>query len=301
VAATNPLSALSAEKDGGLQFWMEKVVERSEHVRKEWSSDSVHDLRVALRRCRTMADALHQIEPGPGWRKVKKASRELFDSLGDLRDAQVERGWVKQLTPSGDMIRRYMLGVLSRLEHKRQAEASRALDRFDEKSWRKLTRKLESKAAQFPLESIVFQRLALERLDEAVELCQRARKGRSRVAWHRLRIGVKRFRYIVENFLPQRYQEWAPELKRMQDLLGEVHDLDVLRVEVRRRSTAFEETAVADWLKKIENERNGRLEEFRARVSDRISPWQVWRGGLPFVSTPRSTPPPQRAAAASAG
>ena len=75
----------------------------------------------------------------------------------------------------------------------------------------------------------MFQRLALTRLNEAAELYQRARKGRSRIAWHRLRIGLKGFRYTLENFMPQRYQPWSEDLKRIQDLLGEVHDMDVLR------------------------------------------------------------------------
>ena len=75
----------------------------------------------------------------------------------------------------------------------------------------------------------MFQRLALTRLNEALELYERARKGRSRIAWHRLRIGLKGFRYTLENFMPQRYQPWSEDLKRVQDLLGEVHDLDVLR------------------------------------------------------------------------
>ena len=45
--------------------------------------------------------------------------------------------------------------------------------------------------------------------------------------YHRLRIAIKRFRYIVENFLPLQHAAWSDDLKQVQDLLGEVHDLDV--------------------------------------------------------------------------
>jgi CHAD domain-containing protein len=297
MALTSSLPGFSAENQIGFDTWMERVLERAEGVRKDWGPDAVHDLRVTLRRCRTMADALGEIAPGSGWRRVKKESRELFDVLGDLRDTQVERGWIKRLAPSGDAVRRHMLRLLSRQERKHRAEAVRALDRFDAKAWRKLARKLAPKAEEFPLESIVFQRLALERLNEAVELYQRARKGRSRVAWHRLRIGVKRFRYIVENFLPQRYEAWAPELKRMQDSLGEVHDLDVLRIEVRRRCDGLEESGPAALLKRIEKERMARLQEFRARVSEPNSPWHVWRAEILSGSAQKATSGPDRAAA----
>jgi CHAD domain-containing protein len=301
MALTFSMPGFSPENQIGLDAWMERVIQRAETVRKDWNAAAVHDLRVALRRCRTMADALNEIAPGSGWRRVKKQSRELFDALGDLRDTQVEQVTVRRLAPSRDALRKHMLQHLANQERKRREASALALDAFDGKSWRKLSRKLQSISEQFPLESIVFQRLALERLNQAVDLCQRARKGRSRVAWHRLRIGLKRFRYIVENFLPQRYATWAPELKRMQDLLGEVHDLDVLRAEIRSRCGTFEEGVVAAWLNKIEKERTARLEEFRARVSEPNSPWHAWRAELPFGYAAKASPAPERAFAAHVG
>ena len=76
--------------------------------------------------------------------------------------------------------------------------------------------------------SALFKHLALERWTEARELHRRALRNRSQLAFHQLRIGLKRFRYIVENFLPDQHAAWSDDLKELQDLLGEVHDLDVL-------------------------------------------------------------------------
>ena len=64
-------------------------------------------------------------------------------------------------------------------------------------------------------------------LAAARELHNRALRNRSQVAFHTLRIGLKRFRYIVENFLPIEHKAWSNDFKEMQDLLGDVHDLDV--------------------------------------------------------------------------
>jgi CHAD domain-containing protein len=227
-----------------------------------------------------MAEALAEVNPAPGWRRLKKSSRALFHTLGVLRDTQVERDWIKKLGAPGDPIRRHVLRILAAQERENRARAERALHRFDRKEWRKLSRKLPHKAQFFPLESVVFQRLALASLNEAVALERRARKGRSRVAWHRLRIGVKRFRYLVENFLPKRHAAWGGDLKRMQDLLGEVHDLDVLRLEVRRHCSALDSAAVAAWLEKIEAERKKRLDEYRAKTNDKEFLWLAWRHSL---------------------
>lgn len=275
-----PVSSRVSSKSIGLELWMNRVLEEADSVQRTWGAEAVHDLRVAIRRCRTMADALSEVNPGPGWRKLKKASRQVFQTLGLLRDLQVEREWVQKLGAPGEPVRRHLLRVLSREIKIRRDKAERALDQMDRKEWKKLARKLGAKAQFFPLESVVFQRLALGSLDEAVELYHRARRGHSRIAWHRLRIGLKEFRYIVENFLPHRYESWGEELKRMQDLLGEVHDLDVLRVEIRRRCTGLDPGAVADWMDRIERERRTKLEQLIARVGEKDSLWHVWRTGL---------------------
>jgi CHAD domain-containing protein len=259
---------------------MDRVVELAEVVHNSWGADQVHDLRVALRRCRTMADALSDVNPSSGWRRLRKASRGLFDALGELRDAQVERAWVKKLGAPGDPVRKHMLRLLSSKEHKLRKGAEKALDEFDCKNWRKWARKLQSKAELFAPESVVFQRQAVASLNEAVELYGRARRGRSRIAWHRLRIGLKRFRYVVENFLPQRYEAWAEDLKRLQDLLGDVHDLDVLRTEIRLHCSELRPGVVAPWFERIEAERKARLREFRSKAADKESLWLVWRTGF---------------------
>jgi CHAD domain-containing protein len=280
MTAALTLSTGVTAKSVGLEVWMDRALKEAEKVRTSWSPPDIHDLRVALRRCRTMADALNQVNPDPGWRKLKKSTRGLFHALGELRDTQVERSWVKRLGLPGDLVRRQMLMQFARQERKQRRTAEQTLESFDRKEWRKWSRKLSAKSRFFPLESVVFQRLALAGLNDAVGLYQKARKRRDSAAWHRLRIGIKRFRYIVENFLPQRYEVWAEDLKRMQDLLGEVHDLDVLRSEIRSQEAKFDPAVLAPWLDKIAIERRAQLQEFLSKTTHKDSPWIVWRAGF---------------------
>ncbi|MGH9698289.1 MAG: CHAD domain-containing protein [Candidatus Acidiferrales bacterium] len=302
MAISFPASTTVPVKRTGLQPWMDRVLELTDQVRHEWDPDDIHDLRVALRRCRTMAETMAEVNPDPGWRKLKKTSRDVFHALGELRDVQVERQWLKKMATPRDHACVYLSKVLARKERSARGEARRSLESFDRKNWKKWSRKLADKSHFFPIESVVFQRLALGRLNDTVELYQRARSGRSRVAWHRLRIGLKGFRYVVENFLPQRYDAWRDDLKRVQDLLGDVHDLDVLRGEFLRHKKDLEASAEEIWKKKIDDERKIRLDEFRAKMTDRESLFLVWRSAFGWghtLQTASASPPKNTAYSAS--
>ena len=281
-------------KNIGLEVWMNRVLERADRIKPEWKADDIHDLRVAFRRCRTMAETLDQVVPDPGWRKLKKATRELFHALGRLRDVQVKRALIKKIEAPSDSLRKYMVRHLSRQEKKQRSVAEKAFESFDRKSWSKRSGKLSSKAHFSPVESIVFQRIALARLNEAVQLYQQARERKSSAAWHRTRIAIKRFRYVVENFLPQRYEVWAKDLKQMQDLLGELHDMDVLRGDIRRLSTRFSPEIISAWLKKIDARRKKYLEDFLAKTSAEHSSWIIWRAGFQWGHSMAASSPPRR-------
>lgn len=280
MAATIPLPPSVSKKRAGLEVWMDRVLGEAAGIEPSWETDKVHDLRVALRRCRTMADALSEVSPSSGWRKLKKTSRTLFHSLGDLRDTQVQRGWVKKLGSGADPVRKHVSRLLAGDEKRQRGIAARAVRQFNRKEWKKLARKLPAKADFFPSGSVVFQRLALAKLNEAVKLYQQARKRRTPLAWHRLRIGLKEFRYIVENFLPERYEVWAGDLKVMQDQLGDVHDLDVLRGRLCKESTNLDAAILAKWQDKIAAARKARLDKFLAKTSGPESPWLTWRAGF---------------------
>jgi CHAD domain-containing protein len=281
MASTVSIASVSHHDHTGLAYWMRHVPKECDRARRDLDPEAVHDLRVALRRCRSMADELHELDPDPVWRKMRKAGRKLFRRLGELRDAQVMIEWVKKLAPEDDPIRQRMLEILGEREKTSKADAERALARFDRKRWRRWSRELPERARRVPREGLVFQHLALERWNEAYELDRRARRNRSRAAWHRLRIGLKHFRYTVENFLPRRYAEWGEDLKHLQDLLGEAQDLNVLWATLRRTLSSADADTQARWKARIDDERTSRVNEYREKMTGKTSLWPVWRAGLP--------------------
>src|SRR4029077_3611187 len=221
------------------------------------------------------------VDPDPSWKQMKKAGKRLFSSLGELRDAQVMEEWVHKLDAPGDPVTSNLLNYLAAQEMNFKAQAAVALQEFDRKQWRKWCRLLPSRASRLRPGSAIFRHLALERGVDGYKLHQQAMRNRSQVALHSLRIGIKRFRYIVENFLPVEHKAWSDDLKHVQDLLGEVHDLDVLWATALSCHIFADEESRKNWHARIVEERTKRIEEYREKTAGPDSLWNVWRAGLP--------------------
>ncbi len=269
------------EPRAALRYWMQRVLREARLTARDPSSDSVHDLRVALRRCRSLAAGLAGVDADSSWNAMRKASRKLFRRLGELRDLQVLQEWNTRLADESDAVRQSLAEVFSSREPELRDQVARALASFDRPQWLLWSRSLPERARRLTPDGLVAQHLALEQWEAARALHRRALRNRSPASWHALRIGLKRFRYTVENFLPARHAEWGEDLKRIQDLLGEVHDLDVLSTVLPEAGPVFDEAAATRWRAAIDRERIPRLDEYRVRMGGRKSLWNVWRAGLP--------------------
>jgi CHAD domain-containing protein/HD superfamily phosphodiesterase len=260
---------------------MGRVLDEFGRVARDGDPAAVHDLRTALRRCRTMAQSFRQLDPHSDWKKAIQPSRKLFQSLGELHDVQVARQWAIRLAPESDSFRQKLLEILAANEQAAKAGVEHALDRFDRKAWRKWSKSLPERARRVPREGLAFQHLAIERWNEAAELQQRAMRSRSAISWHNLRIAIKRFRYTIENFLPKRYDQWGAGLKGLQTLLGDVHDLDLLWKRLRKAGISTDPTARELWKSRLDAERKQRLAEYRRLATGPQSLWGQWRAALP--------------------
>jgi CHAD domain-containing protein len=279
--ATGSVIPGSQDEQRGLTYWMERVLKELEEVRSAPDADAVHDLRVALRRCRSLAAVMEQVDPDPAWPEMRKIGRKLFRQLGDLRDTQVLEEWVGKLGSENNVVRERLLTHLGKNEAEEKDAALRAAGKFDAKGWRGYERVLGHRARVVAPNSLAAKSLALERLLAAKELHLRALRTEKPEPWHELRIGVKRFRYTVEALLPELYESWGEDLKRVQDLLGEVHDLDVLAETIARVAGDEPEEVRARWRERIAAERQLRLDEYRQLSMGERRLWQEWKDGLP--------------------
>jgi CHAD domain-containing protein len=324
VAATPTLKPVPKRRQQslGLRHWMHRVLE-CDRASVGFDVEAVHDLRVALRRCRSLVDGLRAIDPDPSWKEMKKAGKKLFQALGDLRDMQVMQEWIEKLSDekapdsapssgepssgdhfsdtaftahpfSGDPVATKLFNHVQHREAECKQHALKDLNQFDRKQWRNWSRTLPQRAARVRPGSAVYLHLALEKWTAAYDLHKHAMRTRSQVALHQLRIGIKRFRYTVENFLPQQHAAWGADLKELQDLLGEVHDLDVLwATAIDHNVNAFPDPETRRlWHGKLTTARARRIARYREKMVGPHSLWRAWRAELP-------SGPPLRAAAMS--
>src|ERR1700757_3621004 len=104
----------------GLQYWMERVLKELEKVRIAPEPDAVHDLRVAIRRCRSVGAVMQEVDPDPAWPEMRRLGRKLFRQLGGLRDTQVLEEWTKKLGVASDPVRERLLVLFETKEKEQQ-------------------------------------------------------------------------------------------------------------------------------------------------------------------------------------
>ena len=264
----------------GLSHWMDRSLKELDRILEHPDPYTVHDLRVALRRCRSLAATLSEVDSDRAWHRMRKTAKALFRRLGQLRDTQVMEEWVDRLGPEGDPVRIRLHADFEQKLRVLSQDALEAAHKFDRRQWRHLERHLARRARLVPPGGLAAECLALERLETARELHTRALRSEKPGPWHELRIALKRFRYTAEALLPVQHAAWSSDLKRLQDLLGEIHDLDVLAALVRS-TEASESDDASPWPEILHRERRSRVDTYRQLTLGKTGLPQVWRHALP--------------------
>ena len=281
-----------------LKRFLKRVLREQKLVQESFAPEAIHDLRVALRRCRSLAEGMSTLDDSREWKRLQRRAKDLQDELADLRDVHVWKQRVRRLRllqePAGQTIQE----ALRQDERKAHRRAKRAMEKFSRKKWKKWLRRLPKRAAELDLQTRVFAQLALQRIQEVGAREHRWQESGSESAAHRTRIAVKQFRYTVQSLLPAQYSAWEKNLRRIQDALGDLHDLDLLRDWLRKvaRRASLEHAAVQLWMKRIAEARRDCVERYRRAVtmkrhrgpaesSNVVVVWDGWREELEALAS----------------
>jgi len=205
---------------------------------------AIHQARVATRRLR---EALPMIASGSRGRKLERVVRRLTQSLGPVRELDVALLMLDEFAAAPDVPRAGVscLQQVVREERRRMhADMAKAVERCNIP---KLTRRAVAAAQQRDEQSTGTRARDPERQAAArVRAASRAERLRDTIEnaagiylpdrLHEVRIAVKKLRYameIVRELSGSRAMAKILTLKKAQDLLGRMHDLEILIARIR--------------------------------------------------------------------
>ncbi len=267
-----------------LAFWMKEVLRQHRRALKRPSAKTVHQLRVAIRRCRSLANGARELDPRGPWKGLNRAAKGIFRPLGKLRDAQVQAQWIRKLRKPDDPIANAALTYFKHLEEIASLEAHSALREFGRSQWADWREAARGRIERAGRSTALFQALAARQLAVFLQSQRTALRGQEPTLYHELRIELKRFRYLVENFLPQWSGRWRKELKTAQDLLGEAHDLWVLARTLESQGLLANTPGGRRWRRVLEQARAERIWAYREMMGSPKAPWYLWQKKLKSIS-----------------
>ncbi len=202
---------------------------------------AVHQARVATRRIR---EALPLVARGRTGKSLKKSVRKLTRALGPVRELDVALMNLDQFRTSGDVSEAAVARLRQLITEERQrlgAEMVRLISHFNQAKFQK---KAIEAAARGPESSGTRDpRRIAAALSRAARRAEGLRAAMDNAAGiylpdrlHRVRIAVKKLRYgleIAQDLSGSRATARIRTLKRVQDLLGRMHDLEMLIARTR--------------------------------------------------------------------
>jgi CHAD domain-containing protein len=208
----------------------------------EGDDTGVHQARVASRRLRetvpVLAGELKGSKAGKAVRKLRKLTR----ALGSVRELDVSTALIAELAARDNLNRAALQDVRLHVEEERKARRAAMLEQLRDVDAAKLERRLGSvRRSLLASETLTWrQRLAARLLKRAKRLAVQVDAAGPLYApehLHQVRIAVKKLRYGLElagesGVAPARAA--VRELKRAQENLGRLHDLQVLQTYVAR-------------------------------------------------------------------
>lgn len=195
----------------------------------------MHALRVATRRLLAHCDLLGVILKDEAVGKLRRTLRKRLKMLADLRDGQVQLAAVSAQNRAFPEMRPFQ-ALLEKNEKREITAAAKALGHDRNEKLRKQLTVATSRlaAAMEPVgharqHELAIQRALQARLQKAVQRQRVA--GVEVAAIHRVRVALKKYRYLLEALRPVMRKVDAGRFQRLvefQEVTGDIHDIAIL-------------------------------------------------------------------------
>ena len=204
---------------------------------QEGDEVSVHEARVASRRLREALPVLGARAKDSAVDRAGKGVRRITRALGPVRELDVTLSLLAELEGKGAAPVRAIARVRAAVLDERQKRRRDMLEAITPSRIEKLRKRLVKVAAPSSNHDVTRNALA-EARQQAAQRARRLRDAIDRAGGiyladrlHRVRIEAKKLRYALEierELQHSRSSARLTRLKNQQDLLGRIHDLEVL-------------------------------------------------------------------------
>jgi CHAD domain-containing protein len=208
---------------------------RLKRCRERFSEDAVHDVRVEIRRLLSTIELLGAFIPERDIKKFRRALKRHLDTFDQLRDIQVQLGYVGRMAgtfPDAhafyDWLRArkacFIRTTRKAVKHIKTKRLGRGLVAFEEEI------RLQHKTITREQTFAIVQRAINQAFARVAQLCRHVRADDTKTI-HRTRIAFKHFRYMVEALtplLPAVTEDHRRALRAYQCMMGDIQDMEVL-------------------------------------------------------------------------
>ncbi len=233
------------------------------------SEEAIHDMRVAAHRLRV---ALF-VFGGRNASKLERKVKRLQDALGEIRDLQVQLGWLEKQKNLADAEGiRMLLAELRATLLDREHDLRTALEEWTGNSAPKLEKRLKKVSGKGRFGGKRMQRELKDWLQQVKRRLRTMEESWSPQIIHKFRIQVKRLRYVAE-LLREGVGKPADAILEtvtpVQKQVGDLHDSDVRLALL----SEFGRTAKAPWkrdlqvvARRVSSDRRRQLRKLRGLV-----------------------------------
>jgi CHAD domain-containing protein len=196
--------------------------------------EKIHKIRVQSRRLETVFQLRPELKDRKLLRKMLKKTQSLRKSLGKIRELDVHFNQWRKLAAGTPPFQ----AVLKEIESRRE----RAYRKFLEKCNLRPIKKILKKMRRFPSNGFFAKKSGFSeaipvQVDKILEDYEKYRYRHDLQKIHNIRIGIKRLRYSLEEILELSHPRWkrfVPHLKELQTELGEMHDLETMKIFLKK-------------------------------------------------------------------
>ena len=207
--------------------------------------ETVHDLRVASRRAREVMDYLESALPESIYRRLRQPAKKITSSLGALRETEVNLALTHKLYEEGlipALASELLVHSLNSRKRKLNARVNKQMKGRRFTPYKKFLARLKGARLAIPASQAVLQR----RADDFYSFVLPEELHDEEL--HELRIHTKKFRYALEihNRLRNlKLGRFIVRVKRLQEMLGDIHDLFVFVNLIKEEALSWNEPSLS--------------------------------------------------------